>query len=280
MIGFKLKKDLEQFFIEDIGCTDLSSELLFTGDTKAEAEVLVKEDGIFCGKDVIVKGFSLIDDQLSVEVYVEDGDPVHLGEVIASVKGRVSSILTAERVILNMIQRMSGISTMTKKAVETLNSKHTRICDTRKTTPGLRMYEKYAVRCGGGFNHRITLDGGVMLKDNHIAQFGSIQKAVAHVRARLGHMTKIEVETGSEAEVYDAVKANADIIMFDNCIPKDAAAYATLVPDHIVTEVSGGITLENLAFYQQAGIDYISLGCLTHSVNSLDISLRMKGEVE
>ncbi|MGB7999888.1 MAG: carboxylating nicotinate-nucleotide diphosphorylase [Anaerobacillus sp.] len=278
MIGLKLKKDLEQFFIEDIGSADLSSELLFREEDLAEAVFLIKENGIFCGKDVIETAFQLMNNEIQVEVYANDGDRVKRGDVLASVKGSVRAILTAERVILNLIQRMSGIATMTARATEILNSSHTRICDTRKTTPGLRMYEKYAVRCGGGYNHRITLDGGVMLKDNHIAQFGSIQRAVEHVRKRLGHMTRIEVETSSEDEVHDAIKACADIIMFDNCTPVEATAYASIVPKEIITEASGGITLDNLGSYQHSGVDYISLGCLTHSVKSLDISLQMKGE--
>ncbi len=278
MIGLKLRKDLEQFFIEDIGSADLSSELLFREEDLAKAVFLIKENGVFCGKDVIETAFQLMNNEIQVEVYANDGDRVKRGDVLASVKGSVRAILTAERVILNLIQRMSGIATMTARATEILNSSHTRICDTRKTTPGLRMYEKYAVRCGGGYNHRITLDGGVMLKDNHIAQFGSIQRAVEHVRKRLGHMTRIEVETSSEDEVHDAIKACADIIMFDNCTPVEATAYASIVPKEIITEASGGITLDNLGSYQHSGVDYISLGCLTHSVKSLDISLQMKGE--
>ncbi|TKD70273.1 carboxylating nicotinate-nucleotide diphosphorylase [Pseudalkalibacillus hwajinpoensis] len=277
MIGLKLKNDLEQFLIEDIGSADLSSELLFHAEDYGEAVFIVKEDGVFCGKEVIEVGFNLIDKDLLVDVYVEDGDAVLQGDVISKVKGRVRAILTGERVILNMIQRMSGISTMTAQSVEILNSSQTRISDTRKTTPGLRMYEKYAVRCGGGYNHRITLDGGVMLKDNHIAQFGSIERAVEHVRKRIGHMTKVEVETNSEMEVREAVRACADIIMFDNCTPLEAASYRSLVPDNIITEVSGGISLQNLASFAETGVDYISLGCLTHSVKSLDISVRMKG---
>lgn len=277
MIGLKLKKDLEQFLIEDIGSADLSSELLFHAEDYGEAVFIVKEDGVFCGKEVIEVGFNLIDKDLLVDVYVEDGDAVLQGDVISKVKGRVRAILTGERVILNMIQRMSGISTMTAQSVEILNSSQTRISDTRKTTPGLRMYEKYAVRCGGGYNHRITLDGGVMLKDNHIAQFGSIERAIEHVRKRIGHMTKVEVETNSETEVREAVRACADIIMFDNCTPLEAASYRSLVPDNIITEVSGGISLQNLASFAETGVDYISLGCLTHSVKSLDISVRMKG---
>ena len=279
MIGLKVRKDLEQFFIEDMGTSDLSSELLFPSDEQSEAQFIAKESGVFCGREVIEIGFRMLDETSRVEIYVTDGDLVQSGDVIASVKGNVRAVLTGERVILNMIQRMSGVATMTARAVEFLDDASIRVCDTRKTTPGLRMYEKYAVRCGGGFNHRITLDGGVMLKDNHIAQFGSIEKAVSHVKKRLGHMTKIEVETSTEEEVREAVKAQADVIMFDNCSPKEVAAYAKLVPYPLISEASGGITLDNLATYRHTGVKMISLGCLTHSVKSLDISVRMKGEV-
>lgn len=278
MNGLLLRKNLEQFFNEDIGTGDLSSELLFEPNERGVAEFIAKDDGIFCGQDVIDMGFRLLDEDCSVEILVHEGERVQKGDVIASVTGRVGAILTGERVILNLIQRMSGIATMTSRAVELLGDSNTRICDTRKTTPGLRMIEKYAVRCGGGYNHRITLDGGVMLKDNHIAQCGSIRNAVAQVREKVGHMTKIEVETSTEEEVREAVEANADIIMFDNCSPDEATFYNRLVPSAIVTELSGGITLENLTQYKDCGVDMISLGCLTHSVKSLDISLRMKGE--
>lgn len=279
MIGLKVRKDLEQFFIEDLGTSDLSSELLFPEDEQAEAVLISKESGVFCGKEVIEIGFRMLDEASRIEVNVTDGDVVQEGDVIASIKGNIRAILTGERVILNLIQRMSGVATMTARAIELLDDTSIRICDTRKTTPGLRMYEKYAVRCGGGVNHRITLDGGVMLKDNHIAQFGSIERAVSHVRSRLGHMTKIEVETSTEKEVLEAVKVQADVIMFDNCSPKEVEAYTKLVPEPLISEASGGITLDNLASFRKTGVNMISLGCLTHSVQSLDISLRMKGEL-
>ena len=279
MIGLKVRKDLEQFFIEDLGTSDLSSELLFPEDEQAEAVLISKESGVFCGQEVIEIGFRMLDEASRIEVNVTDGDVVQEGDVIASIKGNIRAILTGERVILNLIQRMSGVATMTARAIELLDDTSIRICDTRKTTPGLRMYEKYAVRCGGGVNHRITLDGGVMLKDNHIAQFGSIERAVSHVRSRLGHMTKIEVETSTEKEVLEAVKVQADVIMFDNCSPKEVEAYTKLVPEPLISEASGGITLDNLASFRKTGVNMISLGCLTHSVQSLDISLRMKGEL-
>jgi nicotinate-nucleotide pyrophosphorylase (carboxylating) len=185
-------------------------------------------------------------------------------------------LLTGERVILNLLQRMSGIATLTHRAVTILNNSHTRICDTRKTTPGLRMLEKYAVVCGGGYNHRFGLYDGVMIKDNHIAFCGSITKAVQAVREKLGHMVKIEVETETKEQVLEAVRAGADVIMFDNRTPDEVREFVSLVPKPIITEASGGITLENLAEYGTTGVDYISLGMLTHSATALDISFHLQ----
>lgn len=190
--------------------------------------------------------------------------------------GPIASILTGERVVLNLLQRMSGIATLTNQAVKLLNSDHTKICDTRKTTPGLRMIEKYAVRCGGGYNHRFGLYDGIMLKDNHIASAGSIAEAVQKARAKAGHMIKIEVEIETEQQLHEAIAARADIIMFDNRTPIEAAAFAAITPDSIITEASGGITLENLADYGRTGVDYVSLGMLTHSAKALDLSMNVE----
>src|SRR5699024_10764403 len=194
-------------------------------------------------------------------------------EKIAMVSGPIRAILMGERVVLNLLQRMSGIATTTKQAVINLKSHQTKLCDTRKTTPGLRVFEKYAVTCGGGFNHRHGLYDGVMIKDNHIAFAGSISKAVQTIKAKLGQMIKVEVETETEEQVIEAIHAGADIIMFDNRSPEEIIELNKLVPKHITTEVSGGITLDSLPLYKNTGVDYISLGFLTHSVQALDISL-------
>ncbi|WP_026672460.1 carboxylating nicotinate-nucleotide diphosphorylase [Alkalihalobacterium bogoriense] len=270
-----VKEQLQQFFIEDIGHGDLTSVLfekkVGTGD------FIVKQSGIVAGLFIISEGYELIDSSIQVTTYVEDGQWVDKGTVVASVSGPISSLLSGERVILNLVQRMSGIATLTNEAVRTLSSDHTRICDTRKTTPGLRMFEKYAVLCGGGYNHRIGLYDGVMIKDNHITACGSIKKAVERVKQQLGHMVKIEVETETETQVVEAIEAKADVIMFDNRQPNEVEHFIKLVPPHIVTEASGGITLENLRDYSHCGVDYISLGFLTHSVKALDISFNLKG---
>ncbi|ANB60181.1 carboxylating nicotinate-nucleotide diphosphorylase [Anoxybacteroides amylolyticum] len=277
MNPLKLQQMLQQFFLEDIGERDITTETIFPNDQRATGVFLIKEDGVFSGRDVLVTGYRLLDPSIAVTLYKRDGELVKKGEIVAEVSGPIAPLLTGERVILNLMQRMSGIATLTHRAVTILNSKHTRICDTRKTTPGLRMLEKYAVTCGGGYNHRFGLYDAVMIKDNHIAFCGSITKAVETARARLGHMVKIEVETETKEQVIEAVEAGADVIMFDNRTPEEIKAFVELVPPSIITEASGGITLENLAQYGDTGVDYISLGMITHSAKALDISFNIKG---
>ncbi|MFD3449520.1 carboxylating nicotinate-nucleotide diphosphorylase [Microbacteriaceae bacterium 4G12] len=277
MNRLKMKQALQQFFLEDIGEGDMSSQLIFSHDTYAIGTFVVKDDGVFSGAEVMKEAFRLLDETITVTLYKQDGDAVIKGDILASVHGPIIQLLSGERVILNLTQRMSGIATMTQKAVAALQSDHTRICDTRKTTPGLRMFEKYAVTCGGGYNHRFGLYDGVMLKDNHIAGAGSITKAVAAVREKLGHMVKVEVETETKEQVMEAIEVGADVIMFDNRTPQEVGAYCKLVPNGIITEASGGITLDNLHEYGQTGVDYISLGMLTHSVKALDISFNIEG---
>ncbi|MGF9963323.1 carboxylating nicotinate-nucleotide diphosphorylase [Bacillus rhizoplanae] len=276
MNTLKVKEALKQFFLEDIGERDVTSQLIFPNDLQARGTFLVKDTGVFAGVDVIKEGFTLLDNRIEVTLHAKDGDMVTNGDILATVQGPIASLLTAERVVLNVIQRMSGVATITRKAVTTLGSDHTRICDTRKTMPGLRMFDKYAVVCGGGYNHRFGLYDGVMIKDNHIAFAGSITKAITAVKEQLGHMVKVEVETETKEQVLEAVAAGADIIMFDNRTPEEVREYCKLVPSMIVTEASGGITIGNLAEYGQTGVDYISLGLLTHSVKALDISFNIE----
>ncbi|EIJ79021.1 nicotinate-nucleotide pyrophosphorylase [Bacillus methanolicus PB1] len=275
MNQLKLRLQLEQFFIEDIGDRDVTSDLIFGNRRNGEIVFLAKENGIFCGEEIIRTGFSLLDPASKVVMFSSDGALIESGQRLATVSGNISALLKGERVVLNLIQRMSGIATKTREAVTILNSDHTKICDTRKTTPGLRMFEKYAVTCGGGYNHRFGLYDAVMIKDNHIDFAGSITNAVASVKENLGHMVKIEVETETKEQVIEAVQAGVDVIMFDNRHPDEIKEWKKFVPEHIVTEASGGITLENLAVYRDTGVDYISLGFLTHTIKSLDISVKV-----
>ncbi|MCA1038970.1 carboxylating nicotinate-nucleotide diphosphorylase [Bacillus infantis] len=276
MNRIKLRLLLEQFFLEDIGDRDVSSELIFGEEEQGEIVFLAKEDGIFCGADILLTGFPLLDSTISVDLIAGDGGQIRAGQTLARVSGPVHSLLKGERVILNLLQRMSGIATSTNKAVQLMAGSRTRITDTRKTTPGLRMLEKYAVRTGGGFNHRYGLYDAVMIKDNHISFAGGISNAVEAVRSKLGHMVKIEVETETKDQVLEAVEAKADVIMFDNRSPEEIREWLPLVPEEITTEASGGITMETLAAYGETNVDYISLGFLTHSVKSLDISVKVK----
>jgi nicotinate-nucleotide pyrophosphorylase (carboxylating) len=281
MNSLKLRLLLEQFFIEDIGEQDITTDLLFSDHTKGKIVFLAKEEGIFCGEEVIKTGFILLNSKVDVQLFIKDGDSIKVGQKLATASGEITDLLKGERVILNLVQRMSGIATLTQKAVQTLNSSFTRICDTRKTTPGLRMLEKYAVRCGGGFNHRYGLYDGVMIKDNHISFAGGVKRAVELVRKSIGHMVKIEVETESREQVIEAVNAGADVIMFDNRTPDEIKELIKLVPNQIITEASGGIQLNNLVSFRDTGVQYISLGFLTHSYKALDISVKVlidKGE--
>jgi nicotinate-nucleotide pyrophosphorylase (carboxylating) len=281
MNTLKLRSLLEQFFIEDIGEQDITSDLIFTDDTNGEIVFLSKDNGIFCGEEIIKTGFKLLNNDIETKVFVKDGQAIEFGQKLATASGKISDLLKGERVVLNLIQRMSGIATLTRKAVDTLDSGHTKICDTRKTTPGLRMLEKYAVTKGGGYNHRFGLYDGIMIKDNHISFAGSISHAVESVRAKAGHMVKVEVEVETEDQVKEAVSAGADVIMFDNRTPEEIKELIKLVPPGFITEASGGIQLSNLAGYRDTGVNYISLGFLTHSYKALDISVKVlwsKGE--
>ncbi|MBY6085266.1 carboxylating nicotinate-nucleotide diphosphorylase [Priestia flexa] len=276
MNALKVKALLHQFFIEDVGDQDLTSEAIFSRHETGSAEIVTKQSGVFVGDSIITEGFQLLNQQAKVQLYIKDGQYVEAGDIIAKVHGPIQAILTGERVILNLIQRMSGIATMTFQARKIMEGTHTQICDTRKTTPGLRGLEKYAVRMGGGVNHRFGLYDGVMLKDNHIAYAGSIKNAVLKVKEYIGPMVKVEVEIETLEQLKEAVEADVDIIMFDNCDPQTIKKWISQVPNHITTEASGGMNLNNIALYKDTGVDYISLGALTHSVQSLDISLNVE----
>jgi len=268
----KAKELIRNFLIEDISTGDLSAELVFDAEQKGSGIFLAKDNGIICGLDIISMTYEVFGDSVEVKLLKKDGDKIKKGEYIAEVSGKIRTLLSCERVILNLLQRMSGIATDTNKAVKLLDDNTIRICDTRKTTPGLRMFEKYAVTCGGGFNHRIGLYDGVMLKDNHIAFSGGIDEAVRLVKSKTGQMVKVEVEAETKEQVLAAVSAGADIIMFDNRTPIEIKELSKLVPETIITEASGGIGIYNIADFKGCGVNYISMGSITHSAKPLDIS--------
>lgn len=273
-----LKQTLQTGFEEDFGFGDISSAIL--PEKLIKGEFIAKADGVISGIDSILLGYQILDETVEVQYLVSDGDRVEPGDCIARVDGSVRALLTSERVILNILQHMSGIATKTAMAVKELEGSNTRVCDTRKTLPGLRALQKYAVRCGGGYNHRMRLDDGVMIKDNHIAASGSITKAVELARKQIGLMVKVEVECETEAQVKEAIDAGADIIMLDNQTPESAKKLCEVIPDPIITELSGGITTETIGKFKDCGAHYISTGSVTHSVAAFDISFVLSGTIK
>lgn len=274
------KELIASYLKEDIGTGDLSTDLVFGDDVRGVGYFIAKDNGIVCGTDVIDLTYSFFSNDYSINILKKDGEPVKKGERIAEVEGRVSTLLTAERIVLNLMQLMSGIATMGNNLVTKLDDPSIRIVDTRKTHPGLRLFEKYAVTKGGCFNHRYALYDGVMLKDNHIAFAGGITKAVEKVKAQLGHMIKVEVETETREQVIEAVEAGADVIMFDNRSPEEIKELQKLVPSHIITEASGGITIDTIANFKGCGVNVISVGSLTNGVKPLDISFLSKEAIK
>ena len=267
---------IERALKEDINYLDVSSDYLLPEDQRNEAYFVAKADGVLCGLDVALRTFELLDDSFSAKIYKHDGEKIAAGDVIAEFSGKTVLLLKGERTALNLLQHMSGIATATARVVELVRGTNAQITDTRKTLPGMRALQKYAVVCGGGKNHRFNLSDGAMLKDNHIDAGGGIAKTVETLRGKLGHMVKIEVETRDLDEVREAVEAGADIIMLDN-MSNDAMREAVqIIGGRAKTEASGGITLENLAEVAKTGVDIISLGALTHSVHAFDISMKMK----
>ena len=267
---------IERALKEDINYLDVSSDYLLPEDQRNEAYFVAKADGVLCGLDVALRTFELLDDSFSAKIYKHDGEKIAAGDVIAEFSGKTVLLLKGERTALNLLQHMSGIATATARAVELVRGTNAQITDTRKTLPGMRALQKYAVVCGSGKSHRFNLSDGAMLKDNHIDAGGGIAKTVETLRGKLGHMVKIEVETRDLDEVREAVQAGADIIMLDNMSNDAMREAGQIIGGRAKTEASGGITLENLAEVAKTGVDIISLGALTHSVHAFDISMKMK----
>ncbi|GAB4454532.1 MAG: carboxylating nicotinate-nucleotide diphosphorylase [Armatimonadaceae bacterium] len=258
---------------EDIGEGDITSQVTVPAEASATATMLVKADGVLAGLEVAMRTFTLVDDTVQTTLQAADGDTVTAGTVIATVIGPARSLLTAERVALNVLQRMSGTATLTRKFVDAVSGTGARIVDTRKTTPGLRVLEKYAVRQGGGYNHRIGLYDCILIKDNHLAAGGGVKATIERARAQAPHTVKIEVECKSLAEVEAAVIARADIILLDNMPVDTLRAAVTRIGNRATTEASGGINLNTVRAVAETGVDVISVGALTHSAPALDISL-------
>lgn len=275
-VTMKLQADplLLQALQEDITGEDVTTNAILPEDCQGEAELLCKQDGIIAGLDVFARAFTLLDDKVWFEFFTKDGDEVHKGQKLAKVVGSMQAILSAERVGLNYLQRMSGIATYTHQVVSLLEGTGITLVDTRKTTPNMRVFEKYAVTVGGGKNHRYNLSDGVLLKDNHISAAGGVAKAVALAKAYAPFVRKIEVETETLDMVREAVEAGADIIMLDNMSHDMMREAIALIDGRAETECSGNVTKENIAALSDIGVDYISSGALTHSAPILDLSLK------
>ena len=265
-------------FAEDIGDGDHTTLCCIPEDAMGKSHLLIKEDGILAGVEVAKRVFSRFDPDLKVEVLIEDGTPVKVGDIAMIVSGKVRSLLQTERLMLNIMQRMSGIATVTNKYVERLKGTHTRVLDTRKTTPGLRMLEKQAVKIGGGVNHRIGLFDMILLKDNHVDFSGGIENAIDRCHAYLkekGLDLKIEIEVRNFDELQQVLDhGGVDRIMLDNFSVEDTKRAVELIGGKYETESSGGITIDTLRDYAEAGVDFISVGALTHSVKGLDMSFK------
>ena len=259
---------------EDVGTGDITTESTIPEDRVAHGKYRAKESGVLCGIGVAERVFALINPSIRFTAYKKDGDRIEKGEIIAEVVGKATDVLTGERVGLNLMQRMSGIATRTSEACAQVEGTGAKICDTRKTTPGLRVIEKYAVKVGGGTNHRFNLADGILIKDNHIVAAGSITAAVKAARANAPHTLKIEVEVEDFDQLDEALAAGADIIMLDNMSCADMTKAVGIVAGRAITEASGNMGDRNLREVAECGVDLISIGALTHSVRSLDISLK------
>lgn len=275
-ITMKLQADhlIEAALKEDISSEDVSTNAVMKERVQGEVDLICKQDGILAGLMVFRRVFELLDDSTEVEAYCQDGDEVKKGQLMAKVRGDIRVLLSGERVALNFLQRMSGIATYTHSVAALLKGSGIKLLDTRKTTPNMRIFEKYAVRVGGGYNHRYNLSDGVLLKDNHIGAAGSVAKAVRMAKEYAPFVRKIEVEVENLEMVREAVEAGADIIMLDNMTPEAMKEAVAIINGRAKTECSGNVTKENISRLKQIGVDYISSGALTHSAPILDISLK------
>lgn len=272
----RLKRQLAEWLDEDVGNGDITTMTTIAADRSAIGIIHAKDNGLIAGLPVAELVFAVVDPNLRFRALIREGEAVSKGTVLAEVEGSARSILLGERLALNLLQRLSGIATRTREYVDAIDGLPTRLVDTRKTTPGHRLLEKYAVRIGGGHNHRFGLYDAVMIKDNHIKGAGGIAQAIRAARANIPHTMKIEIEVESMEQVLEALNAQPDIIMLDNMTPdrmREAAAHIKRQAPHIVVEASGSVTLQTIRGIAETGVDVISVGRLTYSVQALDISL-------
>ena len=278
-ITSSIRDIVERALVEDLGHGDVTTDALIPPDARGQASVVVKADGVVAGLEVALEVFRQVDPSTQSRVRIADGAPVSPGDVVADVEGSVAGILKAERVALNFLQRLSGIATATAAFVNAVRGTKARIIDTRKTVPGLRQLEKYAVRVGGGHNHRYNLADGILIKDNHIAALRarglSLMEIVDLARKRSPHTLRVEIEAETVEEAVEAVEAGADAVLLDNMTPDEMRRVVSISDGRALLEASGGVTLDTVRAVGETGVDLISVGALTHSVRALDISLDM-----
>jgi nicotinate-nucleotide pyrophosphorylase (carboxylating) len=280
--NWQIKEIIKTAFYEDLPFSDLTTELLIPSEIKGEAYFLAKEDLVVCGTPIAEEVFKFLDPEIKIKWSVKEGEEVKAFTKLGLVKGKIKSILKAERIALNLLQHLSGIATYTRKIVKILSGYKTTLLDTRKTLPGLKALQKYAVRIGGAQNHRFSLSDGILIKDNHIKALGGIKKVIDRLKSgKFPHYLKIEIEVSSLEEIKLLLqeKAPVDILLLDNFSLEEVKEALALIKSYktdIKTEISGGITLENIEEYAKLGVDFISSGALTHSVKAVDISLKVK----
>lgn len=273
---FYIDDIIKKAILEDINYIDAATDYLIDENAQTTAYFVSKDEGVLCGIDIAMRVFELLDDKIEYKVLKNDGDSIAKGDIIAEMSGNTAALLKGERTALNILQHLSGISTATNACVKLCEGTNTSVAETRKTLPGLRALQKYAVTVGGGKNHRYNLSDAAMIKDNHIDACGSIYDAVMKFRSKAGHMIKVEVEARNFDEVNEALRAGADVIMLDNMSCEDMKKAVNIIDKKAIIEASGNITLNNIADVAKTGVDVISLGALTHSVKAFDISMKIK----
>lgn len=266
---------IKSALLEDINYLDTTTDYLIPANQQGKANFIAKAEGVLCGIDIALRVFEILQPDYEAEVFIHDGETVKYGDIIATVKCKTRTLLKGERTALNLLQHLSGIATETARCVQLVAGTKASIADTRKTLPNLRPIQKYAVTIGGGRNHRYNLSDAAMLKDNHIDAGGGITNAVAKLKAKLGHMTKIEVEVRDLEELKEAIEAKVDVIMLDNMSPELMAEAVKITDGRALLEASGGITSETIRAVAESGVDIISIGALTHSVKAFDISMKI-----
>ena len=272
---FQIDDIIKNALLEDINYVDVTTDYLVDDNSVSTAKYVSKDDGVLCGIDVALRVFDLLDDNMTHKVYIHDGEKVKKGDIIAEITGSTRALLKGERTALNLVQHMSGIATATNKCVELVKGTKASIADTRKTLPGLRVLQKYAVTVGGGRNHRYNLSDCAMLKDTHLDAYGSMTNAVNVLREKMGHTVKIEVEVSDFEQLKEALDLGVEVIMLDNMSNEDMAKAVEITGGRAKLEASGNVTAETISDIAKTGVDIISLGAITHSVKAFDISMKI-----